>query len=110
MAIRRTSAPAPIQTIGSPVIITPQVRVFDALTGQTVDVTEILGGNPFLLPEETKVRNLSALLRLIPKYKLQLSAEYTDTEYRNDVEGFPKRARRLCSPSPTASSATRTAC
>ena len=89
-AIRRTSAPAPIQTIGSPVIITPGVRVFDALTGQTVDVTEILGGNPFLLPEETKVRNLSALLRLIPKYKLQLSAEYTDTEYRNYVAGLPE--------------------
>jgi hypothetical protein len=89
-AIRRTSAPAPIQTIGSPVIITPGVRVFDALTGDTVDVTEILGGNPFLLPEETKVRNVSALLRLVPKYKLQLSAEYTDTEYQNYVAGLPE--------------------
>ena len=38
-AINRTSVPAPIQTIGNPVIVTPQVRVFDAL----IEVGAVIG-------------------------------------------------------------------
>ena len=89
-AVSQTSLPAPIQTIGNPVIVTPGVRMFDPLTGETVDVTQVTGGNPGLLPERTKVRNLSALVRLVPKLKLQLNAEYTDTEDRNYVSGLPE--------------------
>lgn len=89
-AIDQTSVPAPIQTIGNPTIVTPDVRVFDPLTGETVDVTEISGGAPSLLPQSTKVRNLSALLRLVPKLNLQVHAEYTDTDYKNFVSGLPE--------------------
>jgi len=93
--ISNRSVPAPIQTIGSPVIITPGARVFDPLTGDTVDVTEITGGNPLLLPEETNIRNISALFRLVPKLKLQLNAEYTDTEYRNFVSSLPEASAEV---------------
>jgi hypothetical protein len=89
-SIDETDVPAPIQTLGDPTNITPDVRVFDPLTGQTVDVTLINGGNPFLLPQKTKIRNVSALLRLIPKISLQLNAEYTDTDIRNFVSSLPQ--------------------
>ena len=89
-SIDRTSVPAPIQTLGDPVTITPNVNVFDPLTGQTVQVTLISGGNPFLLPQLTKARDLTALLRLVPKLNLQLNAEYTDTEIRNFVSALPQ--------------------
>jgi hypothetical protein len=84
-----TDAPAPIQTLGNPVNVVPGVRVFDPLTGETVDVTQISGGNPDLLPQKTKVRDVSALLRLVPRLNLQLNAEYTDTVLRNFVSGLP---------------------
>ncbi|MGE5562175.1 MAG: hypothetical protein ACM3ZV_02580 [Bacillota bacterium] len=89
-SVDETDVPAPIQTIGNPVVITPDVRVFDPLTGETVDVTQITGGNPFLLPQQTKIRNVSALFRLVPKLNLQLNAEYTDSEIRNFVSSLPQ--------------------
>ena len=89
-AVDSTSVPAPIQTIGNPVIVAPDVRVFDPLTGQTVDVTQISGGNPALLPQKTTIRNLAALLRLVPSLNLQLNAEYTDSNLVNFVSSLPE--------------------
>jgi hypothetical protein len=89
-SIDQTDVPAPIQTLGNPVIVTPGIRVFDPLTGQTVDVTQITGGNPGLLPQKTKIRDLSALLRLVPRLNLQLNAEYTDTHLTNFVSALPE--------------------
>jgi len=89
-SVDKTDQPPPIQTLGNPVIFSPDVRVFDPLTGQTVDVTQISGGNPFLAPQSTKIRRASALLRLVPRLNLQLNAEYTDTDVRNFLSGLPQ--------------------
>lgn len=89
-SIDETDAPAPIQTLGNPVTITPDVRIFDPLTGQTVDVTEISGGNPFLLPEKTRLRDVSAVVRLVPRLNLELNAEYIDSDIRNFVSSLPE--------------------
>jgi len=88
-SIEGTDAPAPIQTLGDPVIVTPDVRIFDPLTGQTVDVTQITGGNPSLLPQTTKVRTLSALFRLVPRLHLELTTQYTDTDRQNFLSSLP---------------------
>ncbi|HKC01863.1 MAG TPA: hypothetical protein VKC17_00990 [Sphingomicrobium sp.] len=88
--IEETERPASIQTLGNPVIVSPQVRMFDPLTGDTVDVVQITGGNPTLLPEKTKTRRVAGLLRLVPRLNLQLNAEYTDTDARNFVSSLPE--------------------
>jgi hypothetical protein len=85
-----TGRPAAIQSLGNPVIVSPDVRVFDPLTGETVDVVQITGGNPALLPEKTKIRRVNALLRLVPRLNLQLNAEYTDTDVRHFVSSLPE--------------------
>ena len=82
--------PAPIEILGDPIIVTNGVRMFDPLTGETVDVTQITGGNPDLLPQKTSVRRVNALLRLLPSWNLQLNAEYTDTDRRNFVSSLPE--------------------
>lgn len=88
-SVEETDAPAPITTLGDPVIVTPDVRIFDPLTGQTVSVTQITGGNPSLLPQTTKLRTLSALFRLVPRLNLQLNAQYTDNDRRNFLSSLP---------------------
>lgn len=88
-SIERNDRPPAMEILGSPVIETPQVRIFDPLTGETVDVTQIGGGNPSLLPEKTKIRRLSALFRLVPRLDLQLNSEYTDTDSRNYISSLP---------------------
>ena len=88
-AIEGTDNPPSIQLLGNPATETPEVRVFDPLTGETVDVTQITGGNPALKPEKTTIRRVSALLQLVPKLNLQLNAEYTDTNSRNFISYLP---------------------
>ncbi|MES2120566.1 MAG: hypothetical protein V4513_08335 [Pseudomonadota bacterium] len=90
-----TDAPPPIQSIGDPVIISSNVQVFDPLTGESVDVTQISGGNPFLLPQTTRVRNVGAIFRLLPRLNLQLTAEYFDTERRNFLASLPEASAAI---------------
>ena len=89
-AIEEKGAPASVDILGSPVIITPDTRVFDPLTGGTVDVVQITGGNPDLDAEKVITRRLIGLLRLVPRLKLNLNAEYTDTSRRNFVSSLPE--------------------
>ncbi len=66
------------------------MRTFDPLTGASVDVTQITGGNPDLGPEKTKLLRVAALVRLIERPNLQLTAEYTDRKERNFVSSLPE--------------------
>ena len=88
-SIERNEAPPSIQLLGNPAIISPDVRVFDPLTGETLDVSQISGGNPLLRPQKTDVRRLTALLHVIPRFNLDLNAEYTDTETKDFVSSLP---------------------
>jgi hypothetical protein len=88
-SIERSENAPLIELLGSPVIETPAVRVFDPLTGETVDVTEISGGNPNLRPETATVRRVTALLRLVPRLNLQLNADYADIDARHFISTLP---------------------
>lgn len=89
-AIEKTDAPPSMQLLGDPVVVTLGVRTFDPETGETADVTQITGGNPFVLPQSTKIWRLTALARLVPRLHLQLNGEYTDTEIHNFVSSLPE--------------------
>jgi iron complex outermembrane recepter protein len=89
-SLQSNETPPTVELLGAPVTVIPGVRTFDPLTGNTVDVTQITGGNPNLLPQKTKIKRLSALWRLVPKWNLQLNAEYTDTDRQNFVSSLPE--------------------
>lgn len=59
------------------------VPYFDFLTGQSVFVTVISGGNPDLLAEHKIVRSLAMNLKPWTKKNLTLNANYSDTITRN---------------------------
>jgi len=88
-ALESTTLPAAIQLLGNPVLITPAVRTFDVLTGDTVDVTQITGGNPMLEPQRKRTWRASAIVRLAPRLGLQLSSEYIDSNERNLTSFLP---------------------
>ena len=93
--LRQTVIPPALTVIGQPTIVAPNLRVFDPLTGQTVDVTEIFGGDPNLRPETDKIRRVSAILRLVPRLNLRANAEYTDIRNRNFVSGLPPASQAV---------------
>jgi len=89
-SVEETRTPPSIQLLGNPVTVSSDVRTFDPLTDTTVDVSQITGGNPLVLPQKTRLWRLGTILRLVPKLNLQLNAEYTDTDIRNFVSSLPE--------------------
>jgi hypothetical protein len=94
-SVEHNEVPASVELLGSPTLETPNVFVFDPLTGNTVQVTEITGGNPSLEPETDEIRRLSAQVTLVQKLNLQLNGEYTDTDRRNFVSSLPDESAAI---------------
>lgn len=94
-SFEKTRAPAPIEILGAATIVSPFARIFDPLTGETVDVTLISGGNRNLKPATTETRRLSAILRLAPSLGLQLNGEYSDVRSRNFVSSLPPASEAI---------------
>lgn len=78
-----------IQQLGNPVIVTPNVRVFDLTTGQTVDATTIEGGNPNLRADRRRVLKLGLTAKPIAQTDLTLLLNYTDSRITNPIASFP---------------------
>jgi hypothetical protein len=78
-----------IGQLGDPVLETPNVRVFDFVRGETVDISRIDGGNPALLADRRRVMKLGATVRPFEKTDLAITANYTDNAIRNPIASFP---------------------
>ena len=79
-----------LNQLGDPVIVTPQVRVFDYLSGQTVDVTQISGGNPTLRADDRHVWKLGATLKPFEKNDLSITANFIHTRTGNAITSLPE--------------------
>ena len=81
--------PPTIQQLGDPVLLTPNVRVFDFTRGETVDISRLDGGNPDLLADNRRVWNLRLTARPLSETDLTVVANYTRTRVRNPIASFP---------------------
>jgi hypothetical protein len=81
--------PPAIGQLGDPVITTPNVRVFDLVRQETVDVTQVSGGNPALRADHRRVYKLGITLKPIKDKDLSISANYTSQRIENPIAGFP---------------------
>lgn len=88
-SVTHEEAAPTIQQLGNPVIITPNVRVFDLTTGQTVDATTIEGGNPNLRADSRRVVKLGLTAKPISGTDLTLLVNYTDSRIDNPIASFP---------------------
>lgn len=77
------------QQLGNPVITTPNVRVFDFVRGETVDVTRIDGGNAGLIADNRSVMKLGLNLRPLKDTDLTLNIDYNKSTTRNPIASFP---------------------
>ncbi len=90
--IRRSVSAPPVASIDEPLIETPNVRYFDPLRAETVDVTRFTGGTSDLQRERDRTTRLAAHITPLRKLALRMTAEYTDV-----------RASRLIAELPVAS-------
>lgn len=78
-----------IQQLGDPLVLTPNVRVFDFTTGETVDISRLDGGNPALLADSRRVMKIGLNVKPIKEADLTLSADFISTRIRNPIASFP---------------------
>jgi hypothetical protein len=77
------------QQLGNPVIVTPNVRVFDYLKGVTADVTQTSGGNTALISSQRHVIKLGATFKPSATKDLTFTANYVKTGTDHPIAGFP---------------------
>lgn len=78
-----------VQQLGNPTIVTPNARIFDLTRGETVDITRIDGGNPFLTPDDRHVFKIGATLKPFDETDLTLRSDYTRQRVDNAIASFP---------------------
>ncbi|MGP7795797.1 TonB-dependent receptor [Sphingomonas sp. CLY1604] len=71
--------------LGNPVVVTPNVRVFDFVQGQTVTVTTVTGGNPDLQASNRRVTRLGLTLTPWSLKQLSLTVSYTKQDVRDPI-------------------------
>lgn len=77
--------PPTSQQLASPIVITPGVRIFDYVSGQTADVAQISGGAPNLIPDHRRVWKVGLNAKPIPGQNLTFSANYIATRIRDPI-------------------------
>jgi len=78
-----------IQQLGNPLIATPGAPVFDFVTGQTVDITRITGGNLGLTHDNRNVTKIGLTLKPLPAQDLTLTANYIKSDIDQAIITFP---------------------
>ena len=92
---RAEDAPT-IDQIGDPTLITPQVRVFDYLKGETVDVTQISGGTRDLREDRRHVWKIGTTLKPFgDKNDLTITANYFHTVTNGAIASLPEPTAAL---------------
>jgi len=81
-------APSSAQ-LGNPTIITPNVRVFDYIRGETATVTTTSGGNPALIADKSHVRKLGLTVKPWAEKDINFTANYVTNRTDNPIAGFP---------------------
>jgi hypothetical protein len=85
---RDEAAPTFIQ-LGGPVVVTPGTRIFDFVTGQTVEVLSVSGGNPALTSDARNVTKVGLTLKPFSTQDLTFTANYVQSRYDNPIATFP---------------------
>ncbi len=85
---REQGAPS-LQQLGDPLQVTPNRRVFDFVTGETVLVDALTGGNPDLNSDTRNVVKLGATFVPFPDVDLNLRADFVRERIDNPIARFP---------------------
>jgi iron complex outermembrane receptor protein len=80
------------QQLGGALLLTPGARIFDFATGQTVDVTQVSGGNPALTGDDRYRTSLRVTYQPWADKQLTFRADYNKIHYKNPIAAFPTAA------------------
>ncbi|MDB5418747.1 MAG: TonB-dependent receptor, partial [Phenylobacterium sp.] len=85
---REEAAPS-MNQLGDPAVVMPGARLFDFVTGRTVDVRRLDGGNPALTADVRNVLKVGINVKPFSGEDLTLSANYVHSRTDNPIRTFP---------------------
>lgn len=91
----REQGPPSIGQLGDPTIITPNVRVFDFLRGETVDINRLDGGTAALRNDTRRVVKLGMNVKPFDVTDLVFNANFIDTRIDDPIAAFPTATAEL---------------
>jgi hypothetical protein len=91
---REEGAPS-LQQLGDPLIETPNVNIFDFVTGESVEVTVLTGGNPDLRSDTRNVFKIGGNWQPFEKTDLRLRAEYVRQTIDDPQASFPAASQAI---------------
>ncbi|HWU95338.1 MAG TPA: hypothetical protein VN029_07055, partial [Sphingomonas sp.] len=83
-----SNAPTPGQ-LGNPVVTTPNVTVYDFVRGESVNISQVTGGNPLLSADSRHVFRAGLNIRPLTETNLGIVVNYTNSRFRNAIQSFP---------------------
>jgi len=92
--LRDQAAPSP-QQLSGPLLLTPRTRIFDFSTGQSVDVTQVSGGNPALVADHRDRTSLRVTFQPYADKQLIFRADYNQIRYKNPISTFPSASAAI---------------
>lgn len=78
-----------LEQLGGPLLVTPNVRTFDFLRREVVDIARSSGGNRDLRNDDRHVVRLGLNVQPLHKTDLSLSFDYVSTRIDNPIASFP---------------------
>lgn len=90
-SFERANLPVPVEVLGDPLTITPNIRIVDLPTGQTVDVDFLSGGNAGLRSATHETRRFAINASPWPEIGLNVFADYRGETLRDTI-GFVSSA------------------
>ena len=78
-----------VQQLAGPLVVTPNVQVFDYVTGQTALVTQTTGGNRALTADHRDVTKIGLTLKPFTARDLTFTANYVTSHIRGAIQSFP---------------------
>jgi len=84
---REEGAPS-LNALGDPILITPDIRIFDFAVGRDVFVQTIMGGNPDLTSDQRRVIKLGVQFEPLKKTALRVNVDYTRSRINNETRTF----------------------
>jgi iron complex outermembrane recepter protein len=94
--IEQDEAPSAAQ-LGNPVLVTPAVRVFDYVRGETATVTTVTGGNPLLASDHRQALKLGANIKPFSRPDLTLQVDYNRVRVDDPIASFPAATAEIAS-------------
>jgi len=85
---REEGAPS-LEQLGGPVVVTPNLRTFDFVRREVVDLTRITGGNPGLVNDDRRLLRLGVTLRPLARTDFSISADYVRSRTDDAIAPFP---------------------